>query len=112
MFQESTQKHAVIEIFRLVVVGQKNDGVIINRHSIGKVPNKKKKEKRKTETKNKFKTTALLATLDCEPQNKNFLKGKDKVKLQKSILSGLNKICLFTSTSIDYIFKRECFSDT
>ena len=66
--------------------------------------------KRKTERKNRFKTTALLATLDCEPQTKTF-KGIDKVKLQKSILSGMNKICLFTFTSIDYIFKRECFSD-
>jgi hypothetical protein len=47
LFQESTQKHAVIEIFKLDVVRQKNDGVIINRHSIGKVPNKKKKEKQK-----------------------------------------------------------------
>jgi hypothetical protein len=68
------------------------------------------KTETKTETKNKFKTTALLATLDCEPQTKTFI-GKDKVKLQKSILSGLNKICLFTFTSIYYIFKRECFSD-
>jgi hypothetical protein len=105
LFQESTQKHAVIEILKLDVVRQKNDGVIINRHSIGKVPNKKKKER-----KNKLKTTALLATLDCEPQTKTF-KGIDKGNIQKSILSCLNKICLFTFTSIDYIFKRECFSD-
>jgi len=63
LFQESTQKHAVIEIFKLDVVRQKNDGVIINRHSIGKVPNKKKKEKQKQKQKQKINLKPQLCLL-------------------------------------------------